>query len=171
MLTQKSEAWGLEVFMRMGIGNYFTSALKRLERLGVTWAYVVFQILNEKDLERLKDEGWETRLLVMCLPCKHKVLSSAVPPGKKTGAWLSASYPSTAEAGIRGSRWFARQPVSLNCEAPSSVRDPTHNISWGTVSEDHKNSIRLCVHMYVFTHLHTPTWTPHSLKRQMKEMT
>lgn len=32
---------------------------------------MVFQKLNEKDLERLKDEGWEPSLLVMDLPCKH----------------------------------------------------------------------------------------------------
>lgn len=157
-LTRKSEAWGPEAFMWMGIRNYFTSAPERSERLGVTWAFMVFQISLEKDLERLKDEGWETRVLVMYLPGKHRSYAWPFPPaGKDRGT--AASYPGAGEAGLSGSRWFAHQPVKLQVQWETL----SHNISWGRVSEDHKNSdlgypcacARVCVHTLAHTHMDT----------------
>lgn len=72
---------------------------------------MVFQKLNEKDLERLKDEGWEPSLLVMDLPCKHRSYTGPFPPAEKDRGRLPAYYPSTGEAGLSGSRWFASQTV------------------------------------------------------------
>lgn len=106
-----------------------------------------------------KIEGWglgETSVLVMYLPGKHRSYAWPFPPaGKDRGT--AASYPGTGEAGLSGSRWFAHQPVKLQVQWETL----SHNISWGRVSEDHKNSdlgylcacARVCVHTLAHTHM------------------
>lgn len=155
-LTKKSEAWGPEAFMRMGIGNYFTSAPKRSERLGVTWAFMVFQILHEKDLERLKDEGWETSVLVMYLPGKHRSYAWPFPPpGKDRGT--AAYYPGTGEAGLSGSRWFAHQPVKLQVQWETlSSQHKLRKSEWGPQEQWPRVSVCVCTCMrsHTCTHPH-----------------